>query len=93
MFVQDEDEIARDTEQYVCETCPVADNLARLDDDPENADAWRLFHKLFSRFTVDTHTASVLLEKLIAERDTDDAFDLMDRFTLLYDTLHPPPKD
>lgn len=71
----------------------MADHLAELDEDRENAEAWRLFHKLFSRFTVDTHTAAVLLEKLIAERETDDAFDLMDRFTLLYETLHPPPKD
>lgn len=72
--------------------CPVADMLADLEADAENADAWRWFHRVFSRFTVDTHVAHVLLTRLIAEREFEDASELMERFTILYDALQPPPE-
>jgi len=66
--------------------------LAELDDDADNAEAWALFHRTFTRFTVDTHVASVLLTKLIDSRESEAAMDLVERFALLYDALHPPPE-
>jgi len=89
LFVSDEE---ADGEIHNCETCAVADMLADLDDDPDNAEAWALFHRTFTRFTVDTHVASVLLTKLISEREPSEALELVDRFAVLYDALHPPPE-
>lgn len=63
-----------------------------LEDDRENWEAWQLFHRVFTRCSVDTHVASVLVARLLNERETNDAFDLMERFTLLYDILQPPPE-
>jgi hypothetical protein len=77
---------------YNCDECPVADMLAELEDDAQNFEAWTLFHRCVTRFTVDTHIAHVMLEREVAEREKDDAFELMDRLTVLYDSLHPPPE-
>jgi hypothetical protein len=70
----------------------VADRLAELDHDADNAEAWSLFHRCVSRFTVDTHITSVMVARELADREVHDAYDLLERFTLLYDILHPPPE-
>ena len=92
LFVDDDAELDADAEAYNCETCPVAEQLAHLDEDQANGEAWRVFHRIFSRFTVDTHIASVVLEHVLAGHETEDTLTLVDRFTLLYDILHPPPE-
>lgn len=91
MFI-DEDEAVADRELYACEACPVADMLAELDDDPENFEAWSLFHRSVSRFTVDTHLTGIMVGRELAERDKEDAYTLLERLTMLYDILHPPPE-
>ncbi len=81
-----------DAEAYDCDACPVADALAELDEDAENLEAWRVFHRCVTRFSVDTHTTSLLLDGELRGRDPADVPDLMSRLTLLYDILHPPPE-
>ena len=70
----------------------MADVLAELDDDPQNAEAWAMFHRVVTRFSVDTHTAGVMLTHELTEKTQEEILDLFARFTLLYDILHPPPE-
>lgn len=90
LFASDED-VEADTEAYVCESCPVADALAELETDPACEEAWRLYRQTVNRFTIETHSVAVPLRQLAAERSPEDFADLMERFQLLFDTLHPAP--
>lgn len=90
LFVSDE-EVEADPQAFRCETCPVADQLAALDDDPANAQAWRLFHGIVNRMTVDTQTVAWRLERATAEMSADEIDELLARFRLLYDVLSPVP--
>jgi hypothetical protein len=57
LLASDEDlEINECDDVYNCELCPVADALADLHADAANAEAWELFKRTMSRFTVDTQT-------------------------------------
>ena len=86
-----EEESAADAETYVCETCPVADALAALDDDAANREAWAVFHRCVTRFTVDAHLAAVALSAAVKDWETDDVLDLIDRLGILYNAICPPP--
>ncbi len=87
MFATDE-ELETDGEQYDCETCPVADHLQGLW--PENAEAWRIYRLLASRFLVDLHAGGAALTKLTADLDEEPFEDLMQRLAIIYDVLCPP---
>jgi hypothetical protein len=66
--------------------------MADLSTDSANAEAWRLFNQVYTRLTFDTHCASVVLTKLAGDRDPEAFAELVDRFSVLYDTLYPPPE-
>ena len=68
----------------------MADALHELHDDPENAKAWRLFHQIVTRFSMDTNSVAVVLERLTKELDADDLMELMARFSVFYDAVCPP---
>jgi hypothetical protein len=59
---------------------------------PENAEAWRIFHQVVSRFTHDLQAGGEALRRLTAGvTDVDDYEDLLARLALIYDLLYPPP--
>jgi hypothetical protein len=94
LLASDEDlEINECDDVYNCELCPVADALADLHADAANAEAWELFKRTMSRFTVDTHTVGLVLDRLDTDITAQTFPDLVERFAIIYDALHPPQKD
>jgi hypothetical protein len=87
MLATDE-EVETDAELFDCDDCPVREALEGLW--PENADAWRMFHRVVTRFAVDMHAGAEIMRRLAVDIDADDFGDLVDRFSLIYDLLYPP---
>jgi hypothetical protein len=84
-----DDELETDPEAYDCgDDCPVAAALDALW--PENADAWRVFHQVVSRFTVEFHLGGEALRRLTGELEADAFEALLERLSLIYDLLYPP---
>ncbi len=87
-FASDE-ELSGDGEQYDCQTCVVAARVEELDS--ENSEAWRLFGRLVSRLTMDVPgLVTPILERIVSDLDRDDALDLLQRLSVIYDTVIPP---
>lgn len=82
-----EEELESDPEQYDCETCAVQASLLALR--TENREAWRIYEQLISRFTFDTHSVGVLLERVLRDREAEEAVDLVARLALIYDEVVP----
>jgi hypothetical protein len=70
----------------------VAEARADLHEDAENVAAWKMFQQVMSRFTVDTHAVSTVLERLTSDMDGRTFADLLERFAILYDALCPAPE-
>ena len=73
---------------FDCETCVVAETVDDLSS--ENTAAWRLFHRLCSRFLSDTHATAVALAKYTEGQDVEEFSDTMTRLAILYDVYFPP---
>jgi hypothetical protein len=59
---------------------------------PENAEAWRIFQQVVTRFTVDLHAGNEVLRRATAHVDDVEEFGaLMDRLSLIYELVYPPP--
>jgi hypothetical protein len=59
--------------------------------DPDNLEAWRLFGQILSRLCVDVPgLVSPILARVVAERDGEAATDLLQRLSLIYETVCPP---
>lgn len=56
---------------------------------PENRDAWHLYQRIVSRFTVDCQVLGPLLLRVVDGRDLDDALDVVQRLSLIYQELGP----
>lgn len=82
-------EIHEDPGAYNCDVCPLASALVDLRMYPENERAWYVYQQLASRFSVDTHTCAVVLERLTKDDEPDEFADLMQRLAVLYDVLQP----
>ena len=86
-----EDDLEEDPGAYTnCEACPVADKVDGLC--ASNREVWRLYRQIVTRFTVDTHTTHVALQKVTESLSQDDTLDLVERFSILYGVFNPPPK-
>lgn len=83
----DDELVAQEAEAFDCETCPLAAQLAALDDD--NQEAWALYRACCNRFLVDTHAVGVALARLTAEDDPETFAQKAERLRILYDTLQP----
>jgi hypothetical protein len=59
---------------------------------PENAEAWGLFQRISCRFAAEFQTASAFLARVLDGMDGDDALDLLDRLSLIFDAVCPPKK-
>ena len=90
-MVSDE-EIDADPEAFTCESCPVADALADLETDPDNAAAWRLFQQTVNRFTIDAHLVAETVRRATSGLDDAAYADLMARFAIVYEAVCPPPQ-
>jgi hypothetical protein len=77
--------IETDPEQFDCQTCPLAEHLGRLDE--ENVIAWTTFHRVCSRFAVETHAAPAIYAQALAATDNPDG--LTARVSLIYDAYYP----
>jgi hypothetical protein len=77
---------------YDCGTCEVAKQWTALASDPQNAEAYRIFQQTANRFTVETHTAPVILGRLTEHLGPEAFSDMVDRIGLLYDVLCPAPE-
>lgn len=61
---------------------------------PENAEAWRLFHQIATRFGADLHgIAAVTLERLTAHLDREAFGETVERLAIIYDWVYPPRQD
>ena len=58
---------------------------------PENAEAWRIFQQVVTRFTADLDLAAAVLTAALAEADLDSVGDLLARLSVIYEWLYPPP--
>jgi hypothetical protein len=75
---------------YDCGTCGLKAAWGALDTDGQQA--WELFGRVYSRFTADSKTAAVVLDRL-TQGWTKEAFDdLIARFTLVHGLLYPVKK-
>jgi hypothetical protein len=88
-FASDED-LETESDLFNCDACPVRDALDALW--PENAAAWALFNRIARRFVADLHAGGEALHRLTADLDAEDFADLLDRLTLIYDVVCPPPE-
>jgi hypothetical protein len=78
-----------DAQNFDCQTCPLAERLEALD--AENAEAWRIFGRIYSRLALDMPGfVEPFLARVLADYDTDDALDLSERLGVIYDVLNPP---
>ncbi len=84
----DQEVLDSDPDQFDCQTCVVRERQADLW--PENADAWRLYHQLCTRFLVDGALLAVALTRLTADLTGDQFTDTLDRLSVIYDVLQPP---
>lgn len=78
---------------YDCQTCRVAAEMEALA--PENTEAWCKFRRWVSRFGMDFDTLGVLFAKACEGLNEDEATELHERLSLIYDVCYPPrdPKD
>lgn len=84
----DDEVLEGDADQFDCNQCPLMEAYDGLQ--PENREAWGLFKRLCSRFTHEFHVVPVLMERAIAEMEFDDAVELSQRLSVIYDGLYPP---
>lgn len=78
---------------FTCETCARRLWREQWEDDPINLRAWTLYHRVMTRFGVDTDTIGIAFERAARELTDEEFLDAWQRVALIYDTLHPPPKD
>lgn len=86
----DAETVATDADVFDCDTCDVARRFAALA--PENADAWQCYHRLCTRFAVETQSVGVLLAHELAERPAEERDELVRRLAVLYDVFVPVRK-
>jgi hypothetical protein len=77
---------------YDCTTCPVADALHELYDDPVNAQAWRLYHRCVNRLTVEGHAIGSVFDRLTVGMEREEYLDYLDRVSFAFDVLNPLPE-
>lgn len=87
----DEEQLRYEPELFNCTTCPVA--AARASVWPENLDAWHVFQRLAARVVVETHVGAEVFRRLTEERGPDDVDDLVERLSVIYEWLVPPPRE
>jgi len=58
---------------------------------PENMAAWTLFHQVACRFSVDFHATPPMLAAVLRECDAEESLELLQRLSVIYDTVYPPP--
>lgn len=80
--------LATDAQEFDCADCPLMDAYEQLSE--ENRSAWGLFRRICSRFTSEFGVIPVLIEKAVADAPFDEAMELTERFSLIYDICHPP---
>jgi hypothetical protein len=85
----DDETVETDADVFDCQACPVVDALDGLW--PENRAAWTLSRQILSRFTYDTRSVALALDR--ATRDLDPAawLELVERLAMIYDFVYPPP--
>ena len=88
----DRETVETDESVFDCAACPMADRFAALQDDPENARAWRVFHQACNRFSLETHQVAPLVARLTEGDAVDTYLDLSRRLSLLFDVFSPPTK-
>ena len=59
---------------------------------PENREAWILFHQLACRFSMDFQATPPVLATVLRECDAEESLDLLQRLSVIYDAIYPPPK-
>lgn len=62
--------------------------LEALDED--NRRAWALWQRVAHRFVVDLHAGGQVLAWALADDPPEVALSMVERLSILYDTLHPP---
>ena len=74
---------------FDCDDCELKCAQANLW--PENAEAWAIFVSVARRFVADVHLGAYVLERQLADYTTDDALDILERLSLIYDLVSPAP--
>lgn len=86
-----EEEQEHDPEMYQgCDTCPVAEHIEGLCG--ENQTAWREYRQVVTRFTLETQSVALVLDRITTDLDRDAFEDRIERFAVLFDALCPPPE-
>jgi hypothetical protein len=64
----------------------------RIEDlDPDNRAAWQLFGQVVSRLTMDVPgLVTPVLARIVSDMNGDDTLDLLQRLSVIYDTIVPP---
>ena len=74
---------------FDCETCEFRCQTDGLDAD--NTEAWRVYSRITShRWVWDTQSGNWWLGEIFRGLDPDERDELMERVSIIYDTLHPP---
>ncbi len=85
----DDELLESDGQQFDCTTCTAPERLEELD--PANREAWQVFGQVVSRLCVDVPgLVSPILARVVSDKSGDDATDLLQRMTLIYDAVSPP---
>ena len=80
----------QEADQFDCDTCPLAASVQALDG--SNAEAWSLYRRVYSRLNVEWGLVPDLFRRLVAGMDDDDVLELVDRLSLIFGILNPPPQ-
>jgi hypothetical protein len=81
--------LASDGQEYDCQTCVVWERVEGLD--PENREAWQLFGSIVSRLTLEIPgVVGPMFAKVIRDLNSEDAIELVQRLSVIYDTVIPP---
>lgn len=74
---------------FECDTCEFRQRVDGLDAD--NARAWRFYVQINAhRWVWDSQCGPWWMGELFKGLDPDDRDELMERISVIYDTLHPP---
>lgn len=84
----DDETLKTDPQEFNCDTCTVSKAFAAVT--PENARAWHLFHLIYSRFAVETHSSGFILERMLAGLNQQEYSATVQRLGVLYDVFYPP---
>lgn len=83
--------LRQEAEQFDCTLCSAPERLEELD--TANREAWHVFGQVCRRICHDIPgLAAPVMARVVKDKDPEEATDLLERLSLIYDAVSPPPE-